>query len=387
MTKRNRKFARRTLSATSLLAATSLILGACSDGNTSGGGDSENIAKIGVFLPLTQENAENGLQMRKAIEMFADEYNEADNDFKIELVVRDDRGEPKTATNIAREFAQDDDIIAAIGSFTSTGAMAGAPIFDEAGIPQIGPTSSHPDFTGLGKYVFRGGPTQKTEGLDIANFATETLGMKTGVIVHRQDDWGISAAENYQIGFEQVGGEILAVEAVAPDARDLRSVVTSLKSSGAESIMIALQYSDAARLAEQMRAAGWSPTVITSSALYSEELIELSDPEAIEGWNVPSFYFSGSSDPAIRAFVDGFEERYGELPIGHAASAYDSTHVVVKALEQIETFGSEGRQALGEAMFKTEVSGITGEMKFDENGDIEKPLTWLSIKDGVFFEQ
>lgn len=363
-------------------AAAALALTACGDSGGNGAGD-EDVAKIGVFLPLTGENAENGKQIKDAAELYVDRYNEADHPFDIELVVRDDRGEPKTATNIAREFAQDDDVIAVLGSFTSTASMAAAPIFDQAGIPQLSPTSSHPDFTGLGKFVFRGTPTQDLEASLIAEHLVGTLGDSQPAIIYRQDDWGNSAAEAFNNGLEANGGSAVASEAVAPDSRDFRTLVTSLRGSGADSVYLALHYSDAAVLAQQMQASGWDPEVVTATSLYTHQLLELGG-ESVDGWNVPAFFFAETTDPVVKEFVDDFEARYDEKPDAFGAVGYDSISVIGAALNEIDQVGSDGREALGEAMSTVEVPGMTGLMKFDENGDVQKPITWLDISGGEF---
>lgn len=372
-----------------LLAVTAigaLALTACSGGAESPGADDggATTAKIGVFLPLTGENADNGQQIEKALEFYVEEYNKGDHKHKIELVTRDDRGEPKTATNIAREFAEDDNIVAAVGSFTSTAAMAAAPIFDKAGIPQISPTSSHPDFTGLGKYVFRGTPTQDKEATLIAEYLKDDMGTAEAATIYRQDDWGNSAAEQFKNGFTEAGGKVSKEEAVSPESRDFRTLVTSLKSSGNDSTYLALQYSEAAVLAQQMMASAWSPTVITATSLYTHELIDLAGPEAVEGWMVPAFFFAESTEPNVKNFVDGFEEKFGVKPNAHGAAGYDSISMIGAALDEIEAVGKDGRTALGDALFKTEIDGATGHIQFDEKGDVEKEITWLVVRDGEF---
>lgn len=346
----------------------------------------DSVAKIGVFVPLTGENAENGQQIRKAVELYVDEYNKQDHRHKIELVVRDDRGEPKTATNIAREFAQDKDLIAAVGSFTSTAAMAAAPILDKAGIPQISPTSSHPDFTGLAKYAFRGTPTQAIEADLIADYVADKLGSKTAAIIYRQDDWGNSAAKVFQKSFEAKGGTIVASEAVAPDTRDLRTLVTVLKEKNPDSIYVALQYASAAVLAQRMKAAGWDPKAITATSLYTHQLVELAGKDAVEGWYVPAFYFAESPEPVVQNFVAAYEKSYKQKPNAFGAVGYDSIAMIGSALDDIGQTGTEGRQALGDKLFDVQVRGATGLMKFDQHGDVNKPITWLEIKDGKFVQ-
>ena len=344
----------------------------------------DDVAKIGVFVPLTGENAENGQQIRKAVELYVDQYNKQDHRHKIELVVRDDRGEPKTATNIAREFAQDKDMIAAVGSFTSTAAMAAAPILDKAGIPQISPTSSHPDFTGLAKYAFRGTPTQAIEADRIADYVADVLGAKTAAIVYRQDDWGNSAANVFKKSFEAKGGTIVASEAVAPDTRDLRTLVTVLKEKNPDAIYVAVHYASGAVLAQRLKAAGWDPDVITSTALYTHQLIDLAGGEAVEGWYVPAFFFAESTEPVVQNFVTAYKKAYDQTPNAFGAVGYDSIAMIGTALDDIGPMGAEGRKALGDKLFDVQVRGTTGAMKFDQKGDVDKTITWLKIEGGEF---
>lgn len=345
---------------------------------------SRDVAKIGVFLPLTGENAENGLQIRDAVQLYVKQYNAAPHPHTIELVIRDDRGEPKTATNIAREFSQDKDIIAVVGSFTSTASMAAAPIYAKADIPQISPTSSHPDFTKLGKYVFRGTPTQAIEASLIADHVIGTLKDKTAAVVYRQDDWGNSAASVFQKSYEAKGGKILGAEAVAPDSRDLRTLVTTFKEKNPQSVYVALQYSSAAVLAQRMKASAWQPNVITATSLYTHQLIELAGAKMVEGWYVPAFFYAESTNPVVKSFVEAYTSAYGQKPNAFGAVGYDSIAMVGAALDKIHQVGTPGRTLLGDEMFKVQVQGATGLMKFDSHGDVQKPITWLRIHDGHF---
>lgn len=341
-------------------------------------------AHFGVMLPLTGENAENGKQMKDAIQLHVDEYNAGDHKFKINLTVRDDRGEPKTATNIAREFAEDNTILGVLGSFTSTASMAAAPILDSAGIPQVSPTSSHPEFTNMGSCVFRGTPTQDLEATGIAEHTVKALGKTKATIIYRQDDWGNAASKAFQSGFESSGGSIDSSEAVAPDSRDFRTLVTSLKAGSVNTVYLALQYSDAAVLAQQMEASAWKPTIITATSLYTHELITLSDTKAVEGWHVPAFFYAESTEPIVADFVAAFKSKYNKTPDAFGAVSYDSMKVLTAALDKIDEAGTNGRKPVCDAMYTVEVPGATGVMKFDKNGDVQKPITWLAIHDGKF---
>jgi branched-chain amino acid transport system substrate-binding protein len=347
-------------------------------------GNSATAAKFGVFLPLTGENAENGKQIKDGLELAADQYNQAGHKFTIELEIRDDRGEPKTATNIAREFAEDDDIIGAIGSFTSTAAMAAAPVFEQAGIPQLAPTSSHPKFTTMSKYAFRGVLMQNIEAKDTAEHTAKVLHKTSAAILYRQDDWGQVAEAAFREGFEANGGTIVDSQAVPPETKDFRTIVTSLKNKGVDTLYLALHYSDASVLAQQMQASGWKPLVVSASPLYSQDLIDLAGASAVEGWTLPTTFYAESDDPKVRTFVEEYTKRAGHEPNAFGAIGFDSLVVLGSALDAIDQVGTAGRTALGDAIYNVTIEGVTGETKYDAEGNVTKTETWLEIHDGKF---
>ena len=82
--------------------------------------------RFGVLAPITGVNAEYGKGFQIAMKMAADEIN-AKGEMKIELVVKDSKGDPKESADMARQFADDESILAILGDFTSSCCMANAP--------------------------------------------------------------------------------------------------------------------------------------------------------------------------------------------------------------------------------------------------------------------
>src|SRR5260370_16917554 len=62
------------------------------------------------------------------------------------MIVGDSRADPKEAAALAHKFTSDGRIVAEIGDFSSTACLAAQPIYDRAGMVQLSPTASHPDF-------------------------------------------------------------------------------------------------------------------------------------------------------------------------------------------------------------------------------------------------
>jgi branched-chain amino acid transport system substrate-binding protein len=343
---------------------------------------------IGFFGPLSGENAQYGRNFRNAIDLYTDNVNEAGgiNGLPIRVIYEDDRADPREAANIAQRYASDPSVIATIGSFSTAAAMAAAPVLEETGLVQISPTSSHPDFTLQGDYMFRIVTTQDIEAPLGARFVHDRLGAQRIALIYRQDDWGVVVNEHFARGAQDLGAELVMREAVVPETRDFRPLVTRLSELQPDAIYLALFYADAAVLAQQMHQAGLAIPVITNTSLFNPQLIELAG-EAVEGYYVPSNFAPQDPAPAVSNFVTRYEARFGSPPDQFAALAYDAIGSLVTALEAATSGGSvPSRAAVRDALAAIDrYTGVTGELEFDEYGNaLRSDMTWLRIDNGSF---
>jgi branched-chain amino acid transport system substrate-binding protein len=94
----------------------------------------------------------------------------------------------------------------------------------------------------------------------------------------------------------------------------------------------------------------------------------------------------GSVPPALlegkgRVFYDRYVQRFGQEPECYAASAYDATGVILRAIERVTR---HDRSAVTDAAFATrDFDGALGRWSFDANGDIDlRRCTRLTVRDG-----
>ncbi len=343
---------------------------------------------IGFFGPLSGENAQYGRNFRNAIELYTDAVNEAGgiNGLPVRVIYEDDRADPREAANIAQRYASDRSVIATIGSFSTAAAMAAAPVLEETGLVQISPTSSHPDFTLQGEYMFRIVTTQDIEAPLGARFVRDRLQAQRIALIYRQDDWGVVVNEHFARSVQELDADLVLREAVVPATRDFRPLVTRLGELQPDALYLALFYADAAVLAQQMDQAGLDIPVVTNTSLYNPQLIELAG-EAVDGYYVPSNFAPQDPAPVVTTFVTGYEERFGSAPDQFAALAYDAIGSLVTALESVSRDGSvPSRADVRDALAAMDrYTGVTGELEFDEHGNaLRTDMTWLRIEDGRF---
>ena len=96
--------------------------------------------KLAFFLPMTGDQMQYGESLSHGAKLALKQYNEAHGtDYVIE--VYDDKGDPTEAVNVANKIVSDPTVIAGMGSFSSSCAMAAAPIFEEADLLLFSPNA------------------------------------------------------------------------------------------------------------------------------------------------------------------------------------------------------------------------------------------------------
>ena len=111
--------------------------------------------KLGLMCPLTGKWASEGQDMKNIVELLVEKANASGgiNGNKIELVVEDDAGDPRTAALAAQKLASAE-VVAVIGTYGSAVTEASQNILDESGIVQIGTGSTSVRLTEKGLPLF-----------------------------------------------------------------------------------------------------------------------------------------------------------------------------------------------------------------------------------------
>ncbi len=344
----------------------------------------EKTIVLGYSLPLTGSHAKYGEVFRNAAELQLEKFNASGklNGATVDIVYEDSKSDPKEAINIARKFIDDDRIVGVLGDFTSTVSMAAGRVYGSEGMPQLSQTASHPDFNKIGEYQFRNITTQAFEGPFVAKWATG-LGYKKFAIVAIQNDWGISAAENFAQGLKDLGGEVTDIEYFNPGNRDFRSILTKIGRDKPEAIYLCMMYEEGAMILQQRKQLGIEIPVFGTSSLYSPKLLELAG-DAANGVYLSTTFMPDSPEANVVEFVTEYKKRYGADPSMFAAQAYDAVGIM---LDSIAKVGPDvTRQSLRDALAATkDYPGVTGSTSFDpETREPVKGLARMRIEDGAF---
>ena len=357
------------------------LLSACQPQN--GGGDK---VRVGVFMSTTGSTANFGISSVNGIKMAADEINKAGgiNGKQVELLVQDDRSDASEAATIVTKFVTQDQVNAVIGEVASSRSIAAAPIAQNAKIPMLTPSSTNPEVTKKGDFIFRSCFIDPYQGAAIAQFAAKTLGAKTAAImVDRKNDYSTGLEKVITETFTRLGGKMVATQSYQEGDQDFNAQLTSLKGANPEVIFVPGYYNDVGLIAKQARDKGITVPLIGGDGWDSEQLYKIGGT-ALNGSFFTNHYSPFDTAPNVVKFVNDYKSRYNSTPDALAATAYDAANIMFDAIKRSKSLsGTDIRDALAAT---NAFPGVTGTVTFNKQRDAVKPIVMIEIKDGGKYE-
>jgi branched-chain amino acid transport system substrate-binding protein len=368
--------------ATTLMAAGVATLAGFGPGTAATAVAAEPVVKVGYLLPLTGEYSKYGAMFRNAANIVVESFNAADNGFDLEIVYEDTKSDPKDSANVAAKFVDNKSIVAVLGDFSSSASMAAGEVLAKGGVPQLSQTASHPDYTKVSKWQFRNITTQAQEGPFNARWILGKY--RKAAVIAIQNDWGLSAAENFVKSYEAGGGKVVEQEFFNPGLRDFKSVLTKIKRANPDVIYLCMFDEQGSALLQQAKQLGIGSAMYSTSALYSPKLLELAGPAA-DGLFLATTFVGNSPEPNVKTFVDAYKKRYSEDPSQFAAQAYDAVGIMLQAIKRAG--GAKAtRESVRDALAQTkDFPGVTGVTTFDpQTREPSKVLSKLTVQSGAF---
>lgn len=369
-----------------LLSVSLLTACGAAGSNAPGGGEADSV-KVGVLAPLTGANAEFGKAFEVAMTMAMEEVNAAGgiNGKTLELVFQDSKGDAKESSDLCRQYVDNEDIVAVLGDFTSTACMADAPIVKEAEMAILSPTASNPAFTEMNDCTFGIIGKQDADSRYYAHYVLqEYAGVDNVGIIYIESDWGNAAMSNFVDEAGKIGLNIVEMASFVQDEKDFSSIITKMKAANPDHIAI-MDQGATSQIINQIRTSGWDVSLSTNGPGTSQQLIDLCG-ENCEGLLLTTPFFFDLENEKEMAWRDEFTERAGFAPTVHSVNAYDCALLISEAIRQCgdDITRENVRDKLAAIDFS---GGLTGQIKFDETGSLDRRYIICEIVDGEYVKR
>ncbi len=338
---------------------------------------------IGHVGSLTGAQATFGISTDQGIKLAIDEENGKGGVKGKKLVLKtyDDQGKPEEAANATIRLITQDGAKVILGEVASSNSLAMAPKAQEAKVPMISPSSTNPEVTKKGDYIFRVCFIDPFQGYAMAKFARENLKLtKVAILKDQKSDYSLGLTDVFERKFTELGGKIVATEAYSQGDTDFRAQLTSLKGKKPDGIYIPGYYTDVGIIAKQARELGLKGVLLGGDGWDSPKLTELGQ-SAVEGSYFTNHYSVEDPSPRVQNFIADYRKRFGDAPPDAlGALGYDSAKVAIEAMRRAPDLSGP---AIRDAIAATkDFPGVAGTITIDAERNAMKPAVVVQVTDG-----
>ncbi|MGI9301596.1 MAG: ABC transporter substrate-binding protein [Gammaproteobacteria bacterium] len=333
----------------------------------------EDMIKIGVNEPLTGAVAASGNYVTDGARIAAEEINASGGIMgkKVELVIEDNKSNPKEAVAAAEKMIVKDKVPVMMGAWSSTYTLAVMPKLMEYGVPMVVETSSSGKITTSGNpWIFRISPTSEMEAKAFGG-KMEQFGIKKANFLVVNNDWGRGAAEQFAGVLEDKGVDVGVTETMDAKATDLSAQLAAIKGAGGDTLFVTTGVEQLTLVLKQAKEQRLKARIITTGGSSSpDQLVEQAGSAADGSHHIlffaPWFPETAPNPGVAQKFVDEWNKQgYNFAGLTEGFRGYDGI-MTIKA--GIEAAGSTESEAIRKAMWDVKVKGVNGNIAFVKQG-------------------
>ena len=255
---------------------------------------------------------------------------------------------------------------------------------------QLTPSGTAVECLGDAGNAFRVCFSDPSQGSVSADYISEhSLGENIGVIYNSSDTYSTGIYESFNAEAQALGLNIVAAEAFTDDSKSDFSVqLQKCKDAGADLMFLPIYYQEASLILQQADKMGYAPTFFGVDGMDGVLGVENFDTSLAEGVMLLTPFFVNSEEENVKSFVSAYQDAYGETPIQFAADAYDGVYAIKLAAEKAgitaDMSVSDICDAMKTAMTEIELTGVTGTIRWTEDGEPNKEPMVLIIENGAY---
>ncbi len=346
------------------------------------------VVKIGHVAPTSGAIAHLGKDNENGARMAIDELNAkgvmiGGKKAKFELLAEDDAGDPKQGTAAAQKLV-DSKVNGVIGHLNSGTTIPASKLYSDAGIPQISPSATNPKYTRNGyKTAFRVVADDTQLGGTLGRYAVKTLKGQSVAVVDDRTAYGQGVAEEFSKAVKAAGGKVVDSQFTTDKATDFTAILTAIKSKKPDVVFFGGMDAVAGPMLRQMKQLGVKAKFMGGDGICSGELPKLA-AGAIDDDQVvcaEAGGVEGAEKPALDKFKADFKAKFGADVQIYAPYVYDALNLMVASM--VKAGSAEPAKYLPELAKTKDYKGVTGNISFDEKGDIKNgALTLYTYKGG-----
>lgn len=270
-------------------------------------------------------------------------------------------------------------VVGIVGHLNSGTSIPASRIYSNAGIAQVSPSTTNPDYTKQGfKTTYRLVATDAQQGQALANYVANALKAKTVAIIDNPTQYGKGLADEFEKTIKAAGVKVVTREASNNKVTDFKAILTKIKGSKPDVIMYGCMDATGEPLTKQAAELGIKAKVVGGDGMCTEKLAELAG-EAVINVTCSEAGMALSRMAQGADFQKRYKERFNTDVQIYVPFTYDAVYVLVDSMKRAN---STDHAKILIAMPDTKMQGLVGNIAFDSKGDMkEGVITLYDYKD------
>lgn len=318
--------------------------------------------KIGLVTALSGQSAQAGEALTRGMSIAIDEINAKGGLLggrKLELVRRDDEGNPAKGVVAARELIFKEKVAVLFGGLDTPVSMAIVPIINQEKVPFVGPWAAGTGVTKNGanpNYAFRVSAVDELVDKAMLNYAQKTFKSSKAGLILVNNPWGESNEKGIVAALAEKGLKPAGIEKFEASDVDVVPQLSRLKAAGADTLYLVGNVGPSAQVVKSLDRMGWKVPVVSHWGPAGGRFTELAGPNAKNVHFIQTFSFFGKLPPVGEKVVAELKAKYPAIkgpdditPAVGVANAYDGMQLAALAIAKA---GSTNGDAVREGFYK-----------------------------------
>ncbi len=181
--------------------------------------------RIGLILPLSGVETENGMDFLRGLALAVDEQPQ-----QVEIFLMDSGSQIKQSIRMMQRLLRMD-VSLVIGELAGDRTSALAAMASERNLLYLAPVASDNGISELGPRVFQMSSDLETRGIALASYAYHKLGLRSFACLAPADEYGQALCDAFTATVDRLGGTMVAQQWYYPGAQDLSRQFAAIRES------------------------------------------------------------------------------------------------------------------------------------------------------------
>ena len=366
------KYTRRTIGL--LFIAISLLFSGCWDSDK----DKKEVVKIGAILPESHKDfASYAKQLKKGMLLAEDIIHKENPNFHISY--EDGFGSVVKSINAMNRLIDIEKVNFIIGPMFSHTAEGLSPISKRKRIILLSPTASSMKLSNAGEYFFRIYPSDSYDGVFLANFVNNNFNNKKIAIISENSSSINQIVKSFK---SHLKNSVYIEESISLENQNnaINAIMIKIAKTKPDIVFFPGNKKFMSVLLKKAKEYNIGSKFLTISTFNDEKLLEITKKSS-EGviFSTP-FFDTNSKSKEMLYFVKQYKDKFNEMPDILAGYGYDVVNIAYFSVKNASNTKEIASRLLSIKNYK----GVTGNTTFNINGDVDKKLQIMTVKNGKF---